>query len=64
MRPTPPVEVVAAPEKGYLTIRLDWFRLALAAIILFTLLTRFCGLAVKPYHHVREPYATYSWYLI
>ncbi|HQM52818.1 MAG TPA: TIGR03663 family protein [bacterium] len=58
-----PVEQSPAPEKGYVTIRLDWFRVVFAAILAFTVVTRFYGLSLKPFHHDESLYATYSWYL-
>lgn len=50
-------------DKGYVTLRLDWYKIALAAIIVFTIATRFIGLGNKPFHHDESLYATYSWYL-
>ncbi len=58
-----PVELSVEPEKGYLMIRLDWYKIIFAALIIFTIVTRFGGLANKPYHHDESLYATYSWYL-
>jgi uncharacterized protein (TIGR03663 family) len=51
------------PEKNYVMIRLDWYKIAIIAIIVFTIATRLIGLGNKPYHHDESLYATYSWYL-
>lgn len=53
----------AEPQKEYFVIRFDWYKIVLAAIIFFTVFTRFYGLQLKPYHHDESLYATYSWYL-
>ncbi|MCX6340400.1 MAG: TIGR03663 family protein [Candidatus Aureabacteria bacterium] len=58
-----PVELSVEPAKGYVMIRLDWYKIIFAAIIIFTVVTRFSGLGNKPYHHDESLYATYSWYL-
>lgn len=58
-----PIEVTTAPDRGYVTIRLDWFRIVFAAVLAFTVVTRFYGLSLKPFHHDESLYATYSWYL-
>lgn len=58
-----PKEPSPAPDKGYVTIRLDWYRIVFAAILVFTVVTRFYGLSLKPFHHDESLYATYSWYL-
>ncbi|MDD5556402.1 MAG: TIGR03663 family protein [bacterium] len=53
----------ASPEREYITIRLDWYRIAVVAILLFAAVTRLWGLAEKPFHHDESLYATYSWYI-
>ncbi|MEI6632729.1 MAG: flippase activity-associated protein Agl23 [Chlamydiota bacterium] len=63
MSRTSPVEVTAAPDRGYVTIRIDWFRIVFAAVLVFTVVTRFYGLSFKPFHHDESLYSTYSWYL-
>ncbi len=63
MRNSAPLEQSPPPEKRYVTIRLDWYRVAFAAVLIFAAATRFYGLAAKPFHHDESLYATYSWYL-
>ena len=55
------VEPGNQPQKDYLVIRFDWYRAILAAVIIFTVVTRLYGLAYKPYHHDESLYAKYSW---
>ena len=58
-----PVGLSVEPDKNYVMVRLDWYKIAVAAIIIFTIATRFIGLGNKPYHHDESLYSTYSWYL-
>lgn len=50
-------------SKAHLTIRFDWYKLILAAVIIFTIFTRFYGLGHRPYDHDESLYATCAWYL-
>ncbi|MEJ2744459.1 MAG: TIGR03663 family protein, partial [bacterium] len=50
-------------KKGYWTLRFDWYRLIFAAIVIFTVFTRFYSLGYRPYDHDESLAATCSWYV-